>query len=179
MQEYTAKMQSNTQIFYDKDSREAARWIYGDKGTIKKTGKRINGVVRMYHEGGVLASEITYKNSELNGHYLLLSPEGKIEEEGFFRDNNLDGEYKQYHENGRLKLAGGYKKGRREGAHKLYYPSGSIQEEEFYKDGVLDGEEREYYESGVLAVYAAYKKGKLKMIRQYAEDGTLKKEENY
>lgn len=178
MDELTSRMYMNVQVFY-KDEAEIARWYYNDNGTIKKEGKKISGVVRMYHPNSMLASEMGYRNGELDGHYLLLSEAGKVEEEGAFRNNELDGTYRQYHETGSIKLEGRYRNGKREGAFKLYYPSGMMEEEGNYSKGILDGGVREYYENGRPSTEAYYKKGKLVSLRQYDEAGKLKKEEKF
>jgi antitoxin component YwqK of YwqJK toxin-antitoxin module len=178
MDELTSKMYLNVQVFY-KDEIETARWYYNDNGTIKKEGKKISGVVRMYHPNNMLASEMSYKNGELDGHYLLLSEAGKVEEEGSFKNNELDGTYRQYHETGGIKLEGRYRKGKKEGIFRLYYASGMLEEEETHKKGVLDGEVKEYYENGRPLAQAYYKKGKLVRLRQYDEAGNLKKEEKF
>jgi antitoxin component YwqK of YwqJK toxin-antitoxin module len=178
MDELTSKMYLNVQVFYKNDA-EIARWYYNDNGTIKKEGRKITGVVRMYHPKGMLGSEMTYKNSELNGHYLLLSETGKVEEEGSFKTDELDGPHRQYHESGSLKLEGRYRQGKKEGVFKLYYASGILEEEETYRNGNLDGEVRQYYENGNMSTLARYKKGKLKNIKEFDENGSLKREEKF
>ena len=138
MDELTASMISNIQIFY-RDGREIARWVYNDNGTIKKEGKKVTGIVRMYHPEGMLSSEMTYRNGELNGRYLLLSEQGRIEEEGAFKNNELDGSWKQYYDTGSVKLEGVYRIGKRNGSFRLYFPNGMLQEEETYANGRLYG----------------------------------------
>lgn len=67
----------------------------------------------------------------------------------------------------------------REGKYVYSYASGQDSVVCFYKDGRPVGQRTEYYPSGVIRMTMTYNKGKLESLKQYFDNGSLKREEKW
>ena len=178
---------------------------YNEKGELEvernyKYGVEI-GYIKYTHfsDGGIWRLETYNKNGVLDGKWgwYYDYENGKIDEEGNYKDGLEDGKWKGYYENGQISFEINYKYGLKDGKEICYYEDGQIKEEinnndgneyliNFWnKDGELlvkdgDGKYTIYYENGQIEIEGNYKDGKLDgKWKIYYEDGQIRKEENY
>ena len=62
---------------------------------------------------------------------------GKIAEEGYFKNNLRNGLFKHYHHNGQIRSEGIWKNGKRDGFWPYYKETGELESEETWEDGKL------------------------------------------
>jgi antitoxin component YwqK of YwqJK toxin-antitoxin module len=85
----------------------------------------------------------------------------KVKTEVQFDKNSgkADGYAKTYYENGRIKEEGNFKQGKKHGDFKGYNKNGSLKEECSYKDDKRHGKRRVWHDDGSLFVDENYKDG--------------------
>jgi antitoxin component YwqK of YwqJK toxin-antitoxin module len=98
-----------------------------------------------------------------------------------FVNGRPDGYAIMYHENGKISEEGNWKNQRWVGNYKLYYENGQVQHEfVFNPSGKRDGAQKYFYENGQLAIEGNFANGKESgLIKEYHENGDLKAEKNY
>jgi antitoxin component YwqK of YwqJK toxin-antitoxin module len=86
-----------------------------------------------------------------------------------------------YHENGKISEEGLWKNNRWVGTYKLYYDNGKVQHEfVFNASGRREGPQKYYFDNGQLAIEGNFMNGKeAGLIKEYYENGDLKAEKNY
>ena len=83
--------------------------------------------------------------------------------------------------NGKISEEGTWKNNRWVGNYKLYYDNGQVQHEfVFNPSGKRDGAQKYFYENGQLAIEGNFQNGKESgVIKEYFENGDIKAEKNY
>lgn len=98
-----------------------------------------------------------------------------------FVNGRPDGYAWMFHENGKISEEGNWKNNRWIGNYKLYYDNGQIQHEfVFNQTGKREGPQKYYYDNGQLAIEGNFVNGKESgLIKEYYENGDLKAEKNF
>jgi antitoxin component YwqK of YwqJK toxin-antitoxin module len=127
-----------------------------DQNSSQKSSIRYNEVgdtvLMNYNEKGVLQSEVTVKNGQMNGISFNYYDNGKIENEITYKD------------------------GKKDGRSTWNYENGELYRETQYVDGVMEGVQKKYYKGGRLMAEIPYSKGELQPgTKEYTTEGTLKK----
>ena len=86
-------------------------------------------------------------------------PSGKLKEERYYKNGELDGVRRKYYEDGKLEYESFYKNGKREGIMKDYYENGRLSEETPFKNDQKEGVRKWYNEKGKLKKTTEYKDG--------------------
>lgn len=166
------------------------------------TGSDLETVENRDASGNLERFERRKKDFAKQGRYQRFSPDGKLIEEAFFKNDSLDGErrlffpngavdvvehysngvfagkYLKYAENGALLLEQPFVNGQIEGVSIGYYPNGQIAEKVTFRDSEENGPFTEYYENGQLKAEGAYvpdEDGPLEdgELKEYDSTGTL------
>lgn len=184
----------------DACKRDGVFRTYYDDGRLESESfykdNRPYGVSKTYsYDNGKLETEIIYEDEGgiADSEYY---PNGRLQEQKYYKKNLASRLEKKYYESGELKSTGFYKKGKEDGIHIGYYPNGSIYHEISYKDGKVvyeklytrsfklvwqtyqlnkDNIKNTHYENINLA--DAKNGNRYIITKTYYESGALKKEE--
>ena len=115
----------------------------------------------------VMASSWGCGEEKVDGPYVLYHDNGKMKEQGTYKDGKLEGDFFQYYEDGTIKHEGYYEEGELNGKLSFYEsyieyfetPEGAkLRVEGIYKNGARDGAYTVYYgESADKKVTGTYK----------------------
>lgn len=134
-----------------------------------------DGVHKIYHKDGYLLSKLTYINGKLNGVATNYYPNGKIEQEAYFKDNIQEGPTKIYYKSGKLKQENNYKNGKANGLGISYYENGKIKGKTPLKNGKENGTAYFYFKNGKTEWVIPYKDGNEDgIVVQYYENGKIR-----
>jgi antitoxin component YwqK of YwqJK toxin-antitoxin module len=114
--------------------------------TVYKAGKPF-GIVREYHKGGKIASEIPYVEGRINGVEKWYYDNGALWLEIPYTNNTINGVQKAYFEDGKLNWETPYTGGIKNGVGKEYYANGKLKSETVYASDVA-GATKNYDENG-------------------------------
>jgi antitoxin component YwqK of YwqJK toxin-antitoxin module len=93
----------------------------------------------MYHENGKISEEGNWKNNRWTGPYKLYYENGTPQHEfNFNATGKREGPVKYYHENGELAIEGNFVNGKESGVIKEYHENGDLKAEKTYNDGAVD-----------------------------------------
>ena len=136
--DYAVKKENLTKketLYYDfnRSKIQMSGAYYTDKAgaTTMKHGKWL-----YYDRDGKLEEERNYYKDLLHGKVLLLYPNGKPKQEGYFVLNQPDSVYREWNELGKLAVEGRYAYGKPSGTWTTYYLDGRKQSEEVVRNGV-------------------------------------------
>jgi antitoxin component YwqK of YwqJK toxin-antitoxin module len=91
-----------------------------------------------------------------------------------------DGKYFKYYNNGKLSEEGTYKNGKLNGITTYYYENGKKKSEDYYSYDVLNGKSREWYDTGELKSEINYKNGEFNGSNViWFKNGSIKLKGNY
>jgi len=90
----------------------------------------------------------TYVDDILNGAYKVTSDEGRILEEGFYKNGVPEGTWKKYYSRGKIGAILNYKNGQLNGAFKTFHFKGGLKSIENFKDGISEGDAVVYNREG-------------------------------
>lgn len=93
-----------------------------------------------------------------DGYAKIYYRNGKLKEEGRFKQGKKHGDYKRYYENGEVYEEGAFKDDKREGKRRWWDVNGVLEQEGYYKNGVYDGEWVKVLIG--IKIYTLYKEGK-------------------
>ncbi len=98
-----------------------------------------------------------------------------------FTSGKPDGYAQMFHENGKISEEGNWKNNRWVGNYKLYYENGQVQHEfVFNPNGKREGAQTYYFENGQKAIEGNFTNGKeAGLIKEYFENGDIKAEKNF
>ena len=114
------------------------------------------------YENGRIKEEGNFKDDKKDGkwiYYMIEQNRCLLQKEANYKDGKLHGEYKEFHLYGGVKEEGQYVAGQKEGEWKTYYSNGQIMKEANYKEGILDGSYKECWEYGGLKEKGQYVEG--------------------
>ncbi len=106
-----------------------------------------NGECIQYHQGGKIASKVTYRNGQMVGTRTSFFEHGSIEK----IENFETGEIKEHYENGQLKQSGFYDANKwltREGEWKTYHRNGKLKTIGSFSNNQQTGIWKEYSDNG-------------------------------
>jgi len=113
-----------------------------------------------YYCNGNLRSLIHFQNGKPDGYAIMYHENGKISEEGIWKNNRWTGPYKLYYENGQPQHEFNFNtNGKREGPVKYFYENGQLALEGNFVNGKEAGEIREYHENGDLKAKKTFNDG--------------------
>lgn len=160
--------------FVDKNNPDVKIGIYTkyyDDGkileTINYTDGKQNGERTSYFPSGKIMIKENIVNNANNGAYIAYNEDGSKNQEGFYKDNKMDGVWKTYYQgqNNVLQYEAVFKDGGYNGMYKEYYPNGKLYAEgnkiQLNEDlDVFDGKVQVYDSLGNLEKILTYDKGK-------------------
>ena len=149
---------------------QTAATHYRSDGTLQSTGAytpyaqgaepQRNGTWRFFDEQGTHIRLETYANGKLDGRYWVKDYNGKIVEDGNYKDGEKTGVWKSYYENGNVSQQASYLNGEFEGEFITYHTNGMTRMKGNYIEGHEDGSWRSYADSGELELIIKYQFGK-------------------
>ncbi|MCD8044624.1 MAG: toxin-antitoxin system YwqK family antitoxin [Tannerellaceae bacterium] len=100
---------------YERGERHGECVLYYPSGTIGKSlhmvyGKK-TGIETVFYEDGKTESEVTWVDDKREGVFRHYYPSGAFKDEGYFRNDKLDGEFITYKKNGKINKKMNYKDG--------------------------------------------------------------------
>ncbi|HRG32092.1 MAG TPA: toxin-antitoxin system YwqK family antitoxin [Saprospiraceae bacterium] len=147
--------------------------------SLRDTGRLKDGFYEKFDELGRLLESANYKDGKLDG-------ERKIYEKGLlyslenYKMDLFDGPYKVFYPNGQLQLECQYINNEMSGTLKAYYPGGQLKEIVQMNGSQENGPFEEYYENGKIKAQGSYKNGPNEegLLNLYDSLGTLIKKMN-
>jgi len=108
------------------------------------------------------------------------TPEGKLFEKAFYKNDTLDGERILYYDNGKKESIEHYKNGIHEGIYQHFYENGVLQMEGLYRNDKMCCEWKAYYPTSELKEIVTFKNNEENgPFTEYYKNGTLKTRGNY
>ncbi|MDE3254076.1 MAG: toxin-antitoxin system YwqK family antitoxin, partial [Bacteroidota bacterium] len=118
------------------------------------------GVFSFYTDKGVIETESTYANNQLNGSYKSFYASGRLFSMANYSNGVLDGLKYLYYETGEKYSSGiFYKNNQGQGPVKYYYPDGKLKAEGTYLNDYYSGEWKGYDQSGNYLFDVHFKEG--------------------
>ncbi len=121
-----------------KDS-QGLKFAYKDLVVQSSDGESVDynytGIVRLYHNNGTLAWEISFKDGKQDGWTKWYYDNGQVRTQMFFVNGDANGESLWYYRHGALRERGNYANDLANGESKLYTPSGVLKYTIIYRDG--------------------------------------------
>jgi antitoxin component YwqK of YwqJK toxin-antitoxin module len=119
--------------------------------------------VRDYFITGQLQwkGRLSSENPEVNeGWCVWYLKNGRIQQEGFFINGQLNGEFRSYYKNGNLHEKANYVNGLKEGESNYYHSNGKVSSISHFVHDTLDGPIRSYHKNGQLMIKSLLVNGK-------------------
>jgi antitoxin component YwqK of YwqJK toxin-antitoxin module len=135
--------------FYNRQGKKINEVTYQDD---KKHGKELNFFVNTYDQDGVLESEFFYVLGNKEGNFKVFchNGNGKVEREGNYSKNMLNGIVKQYSVDGVLSIEGNYINDKKTGKFKYYWWNSQINQEIIYVNDKMHGPNIIYFSNGKI-----------------------------
>lgn len=154
----------------DVEGRKQAKWIVMGKhkpGTCYKPEQK--------------AEEGKYKDNKKTDLWVEYYCNANMKNKLTFLNGKPDGYAQMFHENGKISEEGNWKNNRWVGNYKLYYDNGQIQHEFIFSPtGKREGPQKYFYDNGQLAIEGNFSNGKESgIIKEYYENGDQKAEKNF
>ncbi len=166
-----------TTVFYE-GTNQIAVWKTAAPEGITKTGKEIEGDIKVFFGSGDDRITTNYRivsNAVEDGIYKWMDKEGRVIMEETFKNGLMNGPYKRYFVSGKTALSGSYLNNMKHGTFSRYYDNEEISQTAEYKAGLIDGDVETYYSSGAIKERYSYVKGKKQgeYIRYYESGGIM------
>ena len=135
--------------------------------------------MRINPEGNVIEWAV-YADDTLHGQRILFADNGDTVVVEHYENGLFQGPYRAYYEGNRLELEGTYIGNVMDGEWKRYYKSGPLMERVTLKDNEENGPFTEYHENGKLKAEGYYRNGDHEhgLLKLYDETGELEKTMN-
>ncbi len=142
--------------------------------------KKIEGLIKYYHDNGQFKKSIKYEDSkQIDGELLEYHWNGVLYLKSNLKNNLLHGETYYYYLTGELNIKMNYVNGNGHGPVAEYYKSGKVKETYNFDNGYLDGTHTTYYENGNMDTEKNYKKGdQVGVTKHFDIDGKIYAEYN-
>ena len=141
--------------------------------TIRKEDGVKHGNYQIFIEGK-LSEEGTFKDGKQDGVRKLFFPNGKTEVEETYKDGNITAK-QVFFDNGNLSVTGQYDEAvTMSGEWTYYYQNGKTKEIVNFKNNVEDGAFKEFYENGNIKAEGNYAPLQLGVETEGVEQGELK-----
>lgn len=122
------------------------------------TGSK-EGYYARFYPNGDLSEEGWYRNDTLNGQRILYYEGNKKKYVENYKSGKLSGSFRAYHEDGVLKCDYKFLDGKANGIWKTYYHNRRLKEVVTYKDDRQNGPYLEYYPNGKAKAKGVYMNG--------------------
>ena len=122
------------------------------------TAKGKNGIYEIFDEKGLPLEYAEYHNGKLEGEKRIYDA-GILYNIEFHKNDLYEGPYKVFYPDGKVQLESQYVNNEMLGELKAYYPSGKLKEIVQMKANQEDGPFKEFYENGNTKTEGNYKKG--------------------
>ncbi len=154
----------------DVDGRKQGKWIL--------MGKHKPGTC---YAPEAKVEEGKYQDNRKKDVWIEYFCNGNMRNKLTFTNGKPDGYAQMFHENGKISEEGNWKNNRWVGNYKLYYENGQVQHEfVFNPNGKREGAQTYYYENGQKAIEGNFTNGKeAGLIKEYFENGDIKAEKNF
>lgn len=168
----------------DIDGKKQGKWILMGKhkpGTCyqpeqkveegKYQDNRKTGIWVEYYCNSNMKNKLTFVNGRPDGYAIMYNENGKISEEGNWKNQRWVGNYKLYYPNGQVQHEFVFNpSGKREGAQKYFYDNGQIAIEGNFANGKESGLIKEFHENGDIKAEKNYADGNVDVasIKEYA-----------
>lgn len=121
-----------------------------------------------------------YKKGKLHNDFTEYFGNGKIKQEGKFRNGLPIDFWKEYYPNGQTKKITEYKNGKKVNLQKEFYESAQLKNEKYYFEGLLTGKSTSYHPDGKILEQGLYQNNqKIGHWVQYYPDGKIKISTNF
>ncbi|HEX6429195.1 MAG TPA: hypothetical protein VF008_15970 [Niastella sp.] len=158
-----------------KGEAEGTKVYYYGSGSTKETDQYVkgesNGEAVTYYSNGQKKVALKYVADKKDGYYNSWFLHGGKQEEGWYKDNLLEGEWLLYNETGHLISRTGYLNGDMNGMKTEYWPNGVKESESFYDMDELV-EMTEYDTTGKVLNHVKLKNGNGKFTSLYLNGKT-------
>ncbi len=139
------------------------------------TTSRLTGSYKSYYISGKIEKEGFYKDNLPDSLWIYYYENGTVKMKGMLKDGNSHGLWEYFYENGHLNMAGMIIDSKREGNWKYYYENGDLKSQGDYINNIKQGIWNYYYEEGDLKAQAYYNKGK-GQYKEFFPSGNIKAE---
>lgn len=159
---------------------------YTEKGDILCKETYENGILRgpaeyySYTKNNFLCTKCQYKNSVLDGEFLVTQRDGTLREKAMYAKGRLNGPRATFYPNGTQESSETWVEGKLQGERTLFFPTGEMWFKENYINGRLDGERTEFFSKGTPRLIEFYSEGLLDGQRTtYDEQGNVLTNEQF
>jgi len=127
-----------------KDNKKTEKWVEyycnaNMKNKLTFVNGRPDGLAQMFHENGKISEEGNWKNNRWVGNYKLYYDNGQVQHEFVFSaTGKREGNQKYFYDNGQLAIEGSFANGKESGIIKEYYENGEQKAEKNFADGNVD-----------------------------------------
>lgn len=155
------------QLFYKNGLREGVRILFHPNGKWKiiehYVKDKLEGEYNRYDENGKLIEEGSFKNGQMSGQWIFYYANStQIKEKVNFVNGQEWGYYESYYQNGKRKSDGYYKgEDNMDSLWHLYYETGELMEDAIYKDNWENGLVHTYDKDKRVTKEILYNKGKV------------------
>ncbi len=140
---------------------------------------KLDGLVKCYHDNGILSKICTYRNGKLNGAGRYYKNNGELSKVTNYRNGKYNYEQIEYMSNGYTTTIHQYKEGKKHGKTLAYYDNFLGLRIE-YDNGLRNGVHRKYRKGGILEESYNYFKGRKHGIcRKWSDKNILIHNLNY
>ena len=141
-----------------------------------ETGQR-QGTRKEYRPDGSLNIEENYVDDQLDGRRTIYFEDGKPNIVENYTNGAFEGDYTVYFQDGKVEQFGRFTNGARNKAWTYYYPDGKIKEVVTFENNVETGPFREWYPDGKPKASGNYREGDKEdgTLHLYAETGELER----
>jgi len=139
-------------------------------------------VVENVDDSGKLAERYSLKKgTEIkHGKYESFYPSGKVMEESYYAEGELQGPRKVFFENGQIDYSENYDKGQFQGEYLKYNEKGQLIQQGQYIDNAMSGLWKGWYETGELKEEVEFKNNNENgPFKEFHSNGKIKTEGNY
>ncbi len=165
---YTGNKLNGELVCYDENNRVLSKESY-QQGVLNGPA-----VYNSYNRDGVLHTECSYLNAQLDGPLTITQQDGQVRERALYAKGRLTGEHITYYPNGTVEMQEKLVDGKLTGERKLFFPTSELWYLETYENGRLEGERKEFFPNGAIRMTEFYSDGMLNGQRNiYTQDGDL------
>ena len=186
VKEFDENNQPRMDAVYKNNRIEGTLKRYTEKGQLLSEENFVQGVRQgqstyyLYTENLCATIKANYKNSQLNGEWTMMFPDGNPHVLAFYQNGKLQGTRRTLYTNGQTCCEEIFENGKLQGPRRLYFTDGHLWYEENYKNGRLDGDRFCFFPNGQKQLVEYYADGLLEGVRQlFSADGNLVQHEEY
>lgn len=180
VKEFTETGKLKTQATYKNNKLNGVLTRYNDEEKIFSKETYEDGILKgpaeyfSYSGEKVFHTRCNYKNSVLDGEFILEEQDGPVREKSFYQNGKRHGVRTTFYPNTSQECTENWNEGKLQGERTLFFPTGPMWYKENYINGRLDGERTEFFPSGQARLTEFYSEGLLDGKRcLYDEQGNV------